>query len=335
VKLILIFQFLDCLLDLLYLKKPYFYENLNKNNAMSLLRYALIITILVCISCQEKKSELKVLDGLIREMIAATPGTYAVAFQDLSDSSNYLFINEKEVFHAASTMKTPVLYELYKQENQGLLDMDDSIKIKNDFYSIVDGSAYTMDINVDSGEKFYNQIGELATVYDLAFEMITKSSNLATNILIEKVDAKKVTASMHDLGADSILVLRGVEDLKAFEAGLSNRTNALDLLILFRELGKYALVDSSASQKMIDILLDQKYNEIIPAKLPAEVKVAHKTGSITRVMHDSGLIILPDGRKYVLVLLSKEWEDEDQVREMLADISRKIYDYLNGSPKPN
>ncbi len=79
---------------------------------------------------------------------------------------------------------------------------------------------------------------------------------------------------------------------------------------------------------MIDILLDQKFNEIIPAHLPKSVKVAHKTGVITAVHHDSGIVILPDGRKYVLVLLSRELGDFDSGTAKMADISKMIYDYV-------
>jgi beta-lactamase class A len=79
---------------------------------------------------------------------------------------------------------------------------------------------------------------------------------------------------------------------------------------------------------MIKILLDQKFNEIIPAQLPKEVKVAHKTGSVSSVRHDCGIIMLPDGSQYVLVLLSKNLKDEEQGIKAMADVSRIVYDYV-------
>jgi beta-lactamase class A len=79
---------------------------------------------------------------------------------------------------------------------------------------------------------------------------------------------------------------------------------------------------------MIKILLDQTFNDIIPAGLPKDVKVAHKTGSITGVHHDSGIVFLPDGRKYVLVLLSKDLTDENAAVQSMAKISSMIYDSL-------
>jgi beta-lactamase class A len=158
--------------------------------------------------------------------------------------------------------------------------------------------------------------------------MIIVSSNLATNIIIELVDAKKVTQSMRDLGANDIMVLRGVEDQKAYEAGLSNTTTALDLMIIFEKLAKGEAVNAEADQQMIDILLNQHFNEIIPAKLPKAVKVAHKTGSITGVQHDSGIVINHDGTKYVLVLLSKNLKDTDKGVAAMANVSEMIYHYV-------
>jgi len=133
---------------------------------------------------------------------------------------------------------------------------------------------------------------------------------------------------MRQLGANDIQVLRGVEDNKAFEKGLVNTTTAHDLAMIFEKIAKGEAVNADASQAMVNILLDQKFNEIIPALLPSNVKVAHKTGSITHVHHDSGIVILPDGRKYVLVLLSKDWDDEKLTIQTMANISLLIYKYV-------
>jgi len=131
------------------------------------------------------------------------------------------------------------------------------------------------------------------------------------------------------LGAKDIHVLRGVEDGKAFDKGLNNTITAHGLMILFEKIGKGETVNPAASKAMIDILLDQKFNEIIPAELPAGVKVAHKTGSITGVHHDSGIIFLPNGKKYVLVLLSKNLKDEKAAIKAMAKVSKLIYEFVS------
>lgn len=261
----------------------------------------------------------------ITALFAALNGDFSLAFRDLSDSNNQIFISEKECFHAASTMKTPVMIELFKQAHEGRFSLTDSLLVKNEFKSIVDGSFFSLDIDRDDGEHIYEQIGQKRSIKDLLVDMIIYSSNLATNILIQLVGAENVNQTMRDYGAKDIKILRGVEDMKAYDAGLNNTTTAYDLMIIFEKLAKGEAVNKEASHEMIEILLRQTHRDIIPAKLPKDVKVANKTGFITGVHHDSGIVFLPDGRKYVLVLLSKNMEDSETGTKMLAEVSRLIY----------
>lgn len=281
---------------------------------------------LVLYSCQPQNG-LEQLDRQIRHEFEQEAGTFALAFKDLSTGEE-LLINARDSFHAASTMKTPVLIELYKQAEAGVFDLSDSILVKNEFFSIVDSSIYNLSVGDDSESELYTRVGAKRTIADLAYDMIIVSSNLATNILIGLVDARKVTQTMRELGAPEIQVLRGVEDIKAYEQGLSNSTTAYDLMVIYEKLALGEAVNPEASEEMIDILFDQKFNEIIPARLPEEVKIAHKTGSITGVHHDSGIVFLPDGRKYVLVLLSKELGDFDSGTERMAKVSEMVYEYV-------
>ena len=264
----------------------------------------------------------------IEKLIHATPGTFAVAAEDLS-TGKQLLLNERETFHAASTMKTPVMIEVFKQAREGPLHLDDSVIVRNEFRSIVDGSRYSLDLGDDSDDSIYRRIGQKASVRELVEHMITLSSNLATNILIGLVNPDRVTATMRELGADSIRVLRGVEDSKAFQQGLNNTTTALDLLMVMKAIANGQAVDSSTSAEMVRILLNQKFNDKIPALLPKGVRVAHKTGNITGVEHDSGIVFLPDGRSYVIVTLSKDLPNAEQGKRVLAEISRIVYNALS------
>jgi beta-lactamase class A len=254
-------------------------------------------------------------------------GTVAVAFRDISTGEEVL-INESETFHAASTMKTPILIEVFKQAKQGKLSLTDSILIRNEFKSIVDGSMFSLNPGDDSEQKIYGLIGKKKPVKELVNDMIIYSSNLATNTVIELVGAQNVMITMRELGANHIQVLRGVEDGKAFDKGLNNTTTANDLLVIFEAMAKGKVVSPNASQQMIDILLHQQFNKLIPARLPPTVKVAHKTGNITGVLHDSGIVFLPDGHMYVLVLLSKNIDNEETATNLLAGISEMIYRYV-------
>jgi beta-lactamase class A len=276
-------------------------------------------------SCQNTKT----LEDSVKERLAHDKGTFAIAFKDLQ-SGETMLINDREVFHAASTMKTPVMIEVFKQSAAGKFSLTDSAVVKNQFKSIVDGSEYSLDPVDDSETGLYAEIGKKKTISSLVYEMIIMSSNLATNMIIEMVDAKMVTETMRQLGAKDIQVLRGVEDSKAFEKKLNNTTTAYDMMLIFEKLATGELVSPDASQAMINILLDQRFNEIIPARLPDNVKVAHKTGNITGVRHDAGVVYLPDGRKYVLVMLSKNLADEETSINRMAEVSEMIYEYVNG-----
>ncbi|MDH5474291.1 MAG: class A beta-lactamase-related serine hydrolase [Cyclobacteriaceae bacterium] len=292
----------------------------------------LIVFCLLIFSCTVPK-ETNTIGNLkiaVEEIFNTTKGDFAFAFVDLSNPSNQLLINEKESFHAASTMKTPVMIELYRQASEGQFSLQDSILIKNSFKSIVDSSSYSMDIGEDSQEGLYNSIGDSTTIYHLMYEMITKSSNLATNILIELVDAKKVTTSMRTLGANKIEVLRGVEDQKAYDQGLSNSTTAYDLMVIMKAIAEGTAAKNIADNKhMIEVLKNQKWNDMIPRFLPPSVEVAHKTGSITALHHDSAIVFLPGGKKYVLILLSKNLDDFDEGTTQLAHVSRLVYDFMD------
>lgn len=286
----------------------------------------LIVIILILRVGSINAQSLDQLSQLIKAELAGTKGTFAVAFRD--EAGRDLLINEHERFHAASTMKTPVMIEVFKQAAAGKFKLTDSILIKNEFKSIVDGSPYQLTVQDDSEPVLYTRVGKKGQIYDVMYQMIISSSNLATNIIIEKVDARNVTSTMRSLGAMDLQVLRGVEDSKAFAKGLNNTVTAFDLMLLFDQMSKGKIVDKAASEKMIGILRDQRFNEIIPALLPKEVVVAHKTGWITGVQHDSGIVILPDGKRYSLVLLSKNLTDEKAGIAAMARVSKLIYDFV-------
>jgi beta-lactamase class A len=264
----------------------------------------------------------------IEKRLGEQQGDFAVAFKDLSTGEE-LLINDQTFFHAASTMKTPVMIEVYKQAKAGKFSLNDSIMVRNLFRSIVDSSLFQLDSTDDSQKELYNHLGEKRTLYTLVYDMIISSSNLATNMVIELVDARNVTQTMRELGAKHIQVLRGVEDSKAYQKGLNNITNAYDLMVIYEKMAKGEIVDSASCQAMIKILLDQQFNEVIPAQLPKDVKVAHKTGNINGVQHDTGIVFLPNGKKYVLVLLSKNLVHEDQGIKAMAEVSKMIYDYAS------
>jgi CubicO group peptidase (beta-lactamase class C family) len=276
--------------------------------------------------------------ALLRREVMAVYATqpqadFALAFEDLQTGEQF-FINERESFHAASTMKTPVLIETFKEVARHRLSLNDSLLIHTDFLSIADSSRYQLDPADDSEKELYGLAGRRMALKDLLYKMITESSNLATNLVIERVGAANVMVTMREMGANDIRVLRGVEDNKAFERGMNNTTTAYDLMVLFRQIAGGTAVDPASCEAMIRILLDQHFKEVIAGKLPEGVRVASKSGWITGSCHDSGIVFLPDGRKYVVVLLSRGIADYAAAVRAEATVSKLIYDHMVAPPAP-
>ena len=266
------------------------------------------------------------LEAKIRGLITASGAeTAAVAFRDLQ-TGRELLLDPDASFHAASTMKVPVMLEVYREAREGRLSIDERLAVKNEFKSIADGSTFSVSPADDSEQTLYRKIGSTESVRELLRLMITESSNLATDIIIERVGAQRVMELMRRMGASGIRVLRGVEDGKAFERGLNNTTTARGLLILLRAIAEGRAVSRAASKEMTDILLAQKFNEGIPAGLPAAARVAHKTGSITKIEHDAGIVYLPGRKPYVLVVLVRGIAEEARAHKLIADISRAVYE---------
>jgi len=269
-------------------------------------------------------------DSLVQKIqtrVAMDSGAYVgVAYIDLA-SPDTLFMNADTSFHAASTMKVPVMIELFRRANTGSFRMDQGLMMVNQFASLVDGSPYTLDIGSDSDSTLYHRIGERVRVDSLLRLMITRSSNFATNTLITLVGAEAVTKTMRELGATRIQVRRGVEDGKAFQQGLNNTTTARDLAIILRAIEEGRAASPDATQQMLSILSAQEFNEKIPAGLPPGTRVAHKTGDITAVSHDAAIVYPPGGRPYVLVVLTKGLADGAKSAKLIADISSIVYSH--------
>lgn len=287
-----------------------------------------ISLLLINSQCIRQGNDLEKLRSDIHKLISNSNGTISVSFQDLN-TGDTIFINEKIQMHAASTMKTPVMMEVFKQASEGKFKMSDSLVIKNEFCSIVDSSKFSMDISEDSDDVVYKNMGKKMCIYDLVYQMITVSSNFATNILVDFVEANNVMGLMKSIGANNIQVLRGVEDIKAYDQGLNNTTDAFDMFIIMKAIASKQIISEEACEEMTEILLDQKFNNKIPLLLPSTVKVAHKTGSITNISHDAAIVYLDQGHRYILVILTKDLGSNKQAEEIIAEISKMIFDAVS------
>jgi beta-lactamase class A len=253
----------------------------------------------------------------------------AVAFQDLETGKDF-FLNADEALHPASTFKVHVMMEVFRQASEGLLSLEDRLPIMNSFTSIADKSKYSLYVKDDAEQTLYPRLGEQETIGELTRLMIVRSSNLATNILMEKVGPKQVNKFVQSLGIEGVTVKRGVEDNKAFRQGMNNSATARGLTQTMHLIARRKVVSKQASEQMIEILLGQEFNESIPALLPNSVKVAHKTGWNNDVYHDTGIVFPDDRKPYALSIMTKGFSErtEDDAHRCMAEISRAIYRQL-------
>lgn len=260
------------------------------------------------------------------DRIAAASGaeTVAVAMIDLETGRE--FRRQADVsLHAASTMKVPVMVALFERIDRGELRLDQPVPVTNEFRSILDGTTYSIDSSDDSDKELYDHVGRTVPLEELMRRMIVRSSNLATNELIALVGGERVMGLMRDLGAYDIRVLRGVEDIPAFEAGMNNTTTAWDMALVMKAIAEERVVSPEASRQMLQILEGQEFRGAIPAGVPEGVRVANKTGSITRIRHDAAIVMPPDRKPYVLVVLTRGLDKGAAADEVIAAVSREIW----------
>jgi beta-lactamase class A len=266
------------------------------------------------------------LESSVRAIIAASGAEVAVAYLTI-DGRTQLLIDADAPFHAASTMKLPVMIELFRQAHSGALSLDAPLPIINEFHSIVDGSRYALSQADDADKDVVAAIGRTLTLRQLCEAMITVSSNFAANLLIEKLGVENIRRTVTSLGADGMHVLRGVEDQKAFDAGLNNTTTARALLVLLARIAQGTAVDKDSDAEMVRILARQKVSpDAIPAGVPAGIVVAHKTGNNTRIHHDAAIVLAR--RPYVLVILVRGMDQLEKSAALMASVSKAVYESL-------
>lgn len=262
--------------------------------------------------------------------IGEKAGFSAVAFA-LYDYETTLAISHRgdRLFHAASTFKAAVLLALYKAAEEGTARLDDAIHVRNRFHSIADGSIYRVGVSRDGDSEVHQRLGRSMRTADLARAMIVRSSNLATNLLIDYLGLERIQA-MLDAGqlAGGIRVVRGVEDELAFEKGISNEVTADGLVRLFRLLYQSDFFGEAMRKQILEVLFAQEFNSMIPANLPAETEVAHKTGEISTVCHDAGIVFMPDRQPYVIAILTEADGVVGSRKKAVARMSEAIYEFL-------
>ncbi len=252
----------------------------------------------------------------------------AVAVRDVETSVEFDFESDRW-FHAASTIKVPILVGVFGAVHGGELLPQSRLHVRNRFRSAADGSIFRVEPDRDANAAVHAALGKTMQVRELAFHMIATSSNLATNLLLDYVGLESMQRTFGELGLhEGIELLRGVEDHRAFDAGVSNRVTAAGLARLLTLIAEERAFSRALSREMLDILHAQEFNSGIPAPLPKRTRVAHKTGEISTIAHDAGVVYLHGRNPYVLVVLT-EWGTGTSGRQQaVAKVSEAVYEFL-------
>ena len=266
------------------------------------------------------------------DQIAAEAGAeaVAVAYHDAATGTSWSLRGDRW-FHAASTFKVAVLVALFAAIEEGRFRLEDRLHVRNRFLDAVDGTAFSIASSRDADGEVHGAIGKLLRIRKLAESMIATSSNLATNLLIDAVGLDRVQRTLAELGVEGVELRRGVEDERAYEEGIINRVTANGLVQVLRLIEEKQAISAEACERMLEILHDQEFRSGIPAGLPDDARVANKTGEISTVAHDTGLVYLKEREPYALAILT-EWEASKTGgrRDTLAKISRAVYEHLVG-----
>jgi beta-lactamase class A len=253
----------------------------------------------------------------------------AVAYYDYETKTEWSYRGDCW-FHAASTIKVPVLVALFGAVARGDLTLDSRVHVRNRFLSAADGVPFRVESGRDANSEVHAALGKTMKVEELAYHMIVTSSNLATNLLIDLVGLEQMRASLAELKITGVDLKRGVEDERAFEQQISNRVTAGGLLQVLRLIEEGRAHSVEASAKMLEILHEQEFRSGIPAGVPGDARVANKTGEISTITHDAGIVYLSGRKPYALVILT-EWDPKVSGRHStIAAISRAVYEHLSG-----
>jgi beta-lactamase class A len=248
-----------------------------------------------------------------------------ISFHDSETTLSWAY-NADSLFHAASTIKIAVLLGVYRMVARGEITTDAPVHVRNRFQSVVDGSPFMLELGAADGEVVKRQ-GRTMSVEALAYEMITRSSNLATNLLVDIVGVDNIQLALSELHVEGVVMKRGVSDQKAFDAGINNLVTANGILKMLRVMSEGRAFSPQVCAQMLEIMLDTRARSGIPAGLPPAAQVAHKTGNISTVHHDAGIVYLGKRRPYFLVILT-QFPAQNGRGTAVADVSRDIHNNL-------
>jgi beta-lactamase class A len=261
----------------------------------------------------------EVLERRMRQHITRLRGTMGVAVKSLNGAYEF-YHKEHEVFHAASIIKIPILLELYRQVEQQTLSLERRMVLSDDHK--VGGAGVLNELHE----------GLILTIKDLAILMIVVSDNTASNMLIDVVGEERVNCLLRQMGMRNS-ALRKKFMIELADPSIINLISPYDAMVIMERLYEGEILSKPLTAEVLDILSRQQYREKIPLLLPEDLQVANKTGEVTGVRHDVGIVFLQDN-PYVLSLMTKDVADNLEADRTIAEISKILFDFFAEKSQP-
>jgi len=246
----------------------------------------------------------------VRTMARRVPAAIALDVLDLNTGYAAGF-NAARSMPAASTIKVPVMVEVFQQLAAGNFDLNHRVTLR------------ASDKDYGSGELCDAPVGTPYPVSTLLEKMIDISDNTATNMLIRLVGRRNINRQMNELGLAHTHLAADVRT-EGWGIRQTLRTSPADLVHLLALMARGELVDEWSSNEMIAILKADEYNTLLPEPLPGDVQIAHKTGSLFDTLNDAGIVFAGDA-PYVIAVMTTALPSKDLGRAFIHAISRLAY----------
>lgn len=251
------------------------------------------------------------LSDLVQQTLNGRGGSWAIAIKNLKTGESYTLDPDREIF-PASLFKLAVMVETERQLQAGLIKAGDKVTV----------TAYMKQFN--EGENNV-PVGGTMTVGDALNAMVTYSDNVAAQVLLSRIGYDSVNPTLQKLGLKHThLGFRG------YSGPQEDAISAGDAAALMEMIYRGTLIDQKSSRDMLDLLLAQQVNDRLPDRLPPGTKVAHKTGNFADVVHDVGIVYLPDGDAFAIAMLGYNITDYGEAADTIALVARAVYDYFQG-----
>ncbi|MCL6480444.1 MAG: class A beta-lactamase-related serine hydrolase [Firmicutes bacterium] len=250
----------------------------------------------------------------LERLAADFDGVLGVAVKDLRGGQTFL-VNADTVFPQASSIKIPILIELYRQAQQGRIRLSERIELRRN--QTTGGSGVL--------QRFGDGTSMLA-LRDLAMLMIVLSDNTATNILIDRLGMDRVNALLRDSGLAATRLQRRMMDADAGRASRENLSTPREMIDLLERLYRGQLLDAEHTAQVMELLSYPKPSPLRTG-LPAQVPLANKPGGIPGVRCDSGLVLL-ESRPYAISVMTTYAVDGEAAERTMAEISRLVFNHF-------